>query len=175
MAVLGITLLYAGLTAFQATSQIKTAKSQAKAVAQTSIAKSDSLKEEGDLAVQQKAKEIKLRTARQTASFITSGLTMEGTPQDVLAETFDTGIADIENIGKNYQQSRLNILRGGSAQIGGIIDSGRNAAIGTIANSFSSFGSRGIGSSSLFNSPLSSDIDYGAPLPILKPTIGGLG
>jgi len=63
------TLAIIGLTALSAVSQIKQSEREAEAIA-----------EQGTLAAKSKAKETKLRAARAQSSFITSGLTLEGTP-----------------------------------------------------------------------------------------------
>lgn len=163
------------LTAFQAVSQIKTSTKQATTSARNAVAKARALKAEGDIAVQERAKQVRLRAARQTSSFITSGLTLEGTPMDVLGETFDVGIADIENIGTNFQTSRMNVLRGGEAEVESAIRSGRNQAIGSIASSFSSFAG-GSGAGSLFGSSQPANRGVGGvPIPVRKPTTGGFG
>lgn len=51
-------------------------------------------------AAEQRIKGIRKLAASQRASFLHSGiaLTGEGTPDDLLSETYDTGIADVENI-----------------------------------------------------------------------------
>ncbi len=160
------TAIFVGLTAAQAISGISTANSQAKVARQNATAKADALKKEGDLAVSEKAKEVKLRAARQVSSFITSGLTLEGTPTDVLNETFDVGIADVENIGANYQTSRMSVLRGGDAEAGNIIGGGRTRAIGTVASGFS-----GASTGGMFDFPASTPSNRGAggvPLPVRR-------
>ena len=159
------TALFVGLSAVSAISQISNASSQANMVENNAIAKSNALKTEGDLAVQQKAKEVRLTAARQTASFLSSGLTMEGTPTDVINETFSTGIADVQNIGKNYQTQRTNVLSGGAADAKSINNAGRTAAINTIASSFTSAsfaGSSGAGSFFGDQGTLSRDVAFGS-------------
>lgn len=166
------TAVFAGLIAVQAFSQISTANSQAKASLVNSQAQADALKKEGDITVSEKAKEVRLRAARQVSSFITSGLELEGTPMDVLDETFEVGVADIENIGSNYQTQRMNVLRGGKADALTSINQGRTAAIGSISSGFASYG----GSGSLFDSSTQSNRGVGGvPIPVKRPTTGGFG
>jgi hypothetical protein len=158
------TAIFVSLIAAQAISQVSNASSQAKVARTNALAKSSALKQEGDLAVSEKAKEIKLRGARQTSSFITSGLTMEGTPMDVLNETFDVGIADIQNIGRNYQTNRENVLRGGAAESSSIINAGRTEAIGTIASGAGSYAG-GSGAGAMFGAQggVSRTAAFGSP------------
>ncbi len=165
------TIVFLALTAAKAVSQVSNASSRAKVVSQNASAKAEALKAEGDIAVKERAKEVRLRAARQASSFITSGLTLEGTPTDVIDETFEVGIADIENIGANFQTSRRNIISSGNAEAQSINRAGRTAAIGTIVSSFSSFGSAG----SLFGSGQANRGAGGVPLPVPKPSPAGGG
>jgi hypothetical protein len=91
-----------GFAALSAVSSISAANSQAKAT----IA-------EGNLATQNKAKEVALKAARQKSSFLTSGLTLEGTPMSVIENTFNTGIEDIKALGSNYNSQSKNIMAQG--------------------------------------------------------------
>ncbi len=168
------TVLFASLIAVQAISQISNASSSAKIASQNASAKSEALRAEGDIAVAERAKEVRLRAARQTSSFITSGLTLEGTPTNVIDETFEVGIADIENIGANFQTSRRNIISSGDAEAQSINRAGQSATIGTIVSGFSSFGGAGdIGS--LFGTGQANRGVGGVPLPVRKPTPAGGG
>lgn len=108
------TILFAAFTGLKAISQMNAANKAAKVNAR-----------EGELVAKEKAKEIRYKAARQTVSFLNSGVTLDGTPQDVLGETFSTGQADITNIRHNYDNKSKSI-----------ISQGRTEAIGTIASGF---------------------------------------
>lgn len=108
------TILFAAFTGLQAVSGMMQAQSQAKsAVAQ------------GNIQMQERAKQVRYAAARQNVSFLNSGLSLEGTPMDVINETFDTGLADIRAIGANA-----------NAQSKNIIGQARTQAIGQIAGAF---------------------------------------
>ncbi len=158
------TVLFAGLIAGTALTQISNSTKQAKVAQNNAISKADSLKTEGDLAVQEKSKQVRLTAARQTASFLSSGLTLEGTPTDVINETYDVGIADVQNIGKNYQTARMNTLYGGGAQADAFISAGRAQAIGTIAQGAAGYaGASGAGSLFGTQGTASRTLAFGSP------------
>lgn len=123
------TALFIGLNLFSAASQQSAAKKQAKAT----IA-------EGNIVAANKAKEVARRAAAQQVSFLNSGLTLEGTPMNVIESTFNTGLEDINQIGANYNTAAKNQ-----------ISAGRSAALSTLASSFSSVAMPSIGGSSAFN------------------------
>lgn len=108
------TIVFAALTGIKAVSQMNAAEKQAKNAVR-----------EGELVAKEKAKEIRYKVARQTSSFLNSGLTLEGTPQDVIGETFSTGLEDVANIRANYTNKSKDIF-----------SKGRSEAIGTIASGF---------------------------------------
>lgn len=108
------TIIFAALTGLKAISQMNAAEKQAKNAVR-----------EGEIVAKEKAKEIRYKAARQTQSFLSSGLTLEGTAQTILDETFDTGKEDIANIRASYNNKSKNF-----------ISAGRTAAIGTIASGF---------------------------------------
>lgn len=133
------TILFAVFTGIQAISQIQTAKKEAKAVTRAAEARARALKLEGDLATKERAKSLRLRVARQASSFLSSGLTLEGTPEAVLNESFEVGFADIKNIGRNFQTTIDNTISAANAQSKSIVAAGRTAAIGTIVGGFANF------------------------------------
>lgn len=98
--------------------QYQQGKDQAKAAAR-----------QGDiLAAQSEKKTLKLASA-QKASFLSSGLTLDGTPQDVLEETFTLGKEDIGQIKDYYGQTAKNAYSTGRT---GLI-TGIASAAGTLA------------------------------------------
>lgn len=123
------TLIFAALTGLKAVSQMNNAEKMAKQTVR-----------EGEIVAKEKAKEVRYKVARQTSSFLNSGLTLEGTPQDVIGETFSTGLDDINKIRSNYTTKSKNY-----------ISQGRTEAIGTIASAFMpSMGSMGGSMGSMF-------------------------
>lgn len=175
------TLLFAGLNAFKAVSSMKNASDQAKAITQNAAnqaranqmnaqAQSDANIAAGNLATKERAKEIRYKAARQTASFLSSGLTLEGTPMDVIGETYTTGLEDLDLMGKNYNTNSNNIVNmaninnsnlisSANAQSKMTISAGRSEAINTIAGSFSNFDM-----GSLFGGGYQTGGSYAAPL-----------
>lgn len=132
------TALFIGFQALSAVSSIKQSKAQAKAV----IA-------EGNIAAANKAKEVQLKAARLQSSFLTSGLTLEGTPMSVIESTFDTGIEDIQQIRSNYGNQAKNI-----------ISAGRSEALGKLASGAQGLDFSGMASSGTFN-PITSNLPVG--------------
>lgn len=122
------TILFAALTGLSAISKMNAAEKQAKQTVR-----------EGELVAKEKAKEIRYKVARQTSSFLNSGLTLEGTPNIVIGETFSTGLEDINNIRNNYNTKSKNL-----------ISAGRQEAISTIAGGFASAGMGGGSMGSMF-------------------------
>jgi hypothetical protein len=86
----------------------KNAKAQANAVAQ-----------EGALRAQERAKQTKMLAAKQKTSFLNSGisLTGEGTPQAMLDDTYNTGLADIGQIKSNANTQSKNIMAQARSQM----------------------------------------------------------
>jgi endo-beta-N-acetylglucosaminidase D len=111
--------------AFSASQSIKNAKSAANAT----IA-------EGNIATANKAKEVQMRAARQKSSFLNSGLTLEGTPENVIDSTFSTGLTDLNQLSSNYNTKAKQQIAEGRAQ-----------AISSIASSFAGASFAGAGAS----------------------------
>lgn len=159
------TVLFAAFTGLKALSTMSAAKDQAKQVKRNAEAQALALRTEGELASKEKAKQIRYNAARQTSSFLSSGLTLEGTPQDVLGETYTTGLEDISNISKGYNTKISNTISSANAQSKSIMSSARSQVISDIAGSFagSSFGSnfaKGVQGSvgNMFNSAYFGDL-----------------
>ena len=109
-----MTAVMIGLSVVGAASEVSNAKRQAKAT----IA-------EGNIVAANKAKEVARKAATQRVSFLNSGITLEGTPMNVIESTFNTGMEDINQIGSNYNMAAKNQ-----------ISAGRSAAISSLASSF---------------------------------------
>ena len=114
------TLAIIGLTAFQAVSQIKQSEREAEATVKA-----------GDLQAEAKGKETRLRAARAKSSFLTSGLTLEGTPMAAIGDIFKTGLEDIDQISTNTNTRAKNIISSGRTQALGTLASGIGGAFGT--------------------------------------------
>ena len=149
------TVALLGLTALKAVSQVKQSEAEAKAaVAQ------------GEFAAKTKAKETKLKAARAQSSFLTSGLTLEGTPMAAIQDIFSTGLEDVEQIATNVNRRSKNI-----------ISSGRTAALGTLASGIGGsfgggdiFGDSAGGFTVPFTGSGSTISAGGSPIPGVKPT-----
>jgi len=131
-----ISIALIGLSVLSAGSKMAAAKDQAKELRRNTEAQAEAKRKEGELAASEKSKQIRQKAASQTSSFLTSGITLEGTPMDVLGETFTTGLADIDNIRSGYNTSIDNTVRSGNSQIKGLLSSARAEAISDIAGSF---------------------------------------
>jgi hypothetical protein len=93
-------------------------KAQAKAAAR-----------QGDILAKESEKKTLKLAAAQKASFLSSGLTLEGTPQDVIGETFTLGKEDIGQIKDYYGQQAKNAYSAGRTQL----ITGIASAAGTLA------------------------------------------
>lgn len=96
------TLILGGLAAAGAVSSISSANQQAKALAK-----------QGQVAAQEKAKQVSAQMAQQKTSFLSSELELEGTPMSVISSTANVGRADIENMVSNYNSQIKNVRRQG--------------------------------------------------------------
>lgn len=118
-------ILFLGLTALSAGSKFSAARDQAKEVVRQS-----------EVAGKERAKSTRLKAARQTVSFLNSGITLEGTSGDIVSETFDTGIADIKQISRNANVKSRNIVSSARTDaISSIVSSAAGAGFGTSAGS----------------------------------------
>lgn len=108
------TVIFAALAGLQAVSKMSAAESAAKATIK-----------KGEIDASQSALKTRYAAAKQTASFLASGITLEGTPMDVVNETFKTGKEDVANIRDNANATAKNQ-----------ISTGRSQAIDSIMGSF---------------------------------------
>jgi hypothetical protein len=107
------TAFFVALTAISAIGKMNAANSQA----QAEVDQANRQEKVSMLNTEQKAGAAK-------ASFLSSGLTMAGTPELAVKNIFTTGITDVNNIGANANTAAKNAIA-----------SGRAAAIGQIAGS----------------------------------------
>jgi hypothetical protein len=167
------TLAFAGLQAFKAVSSISAANKQAKQVTRQAEIDANATIEAGNLASKEKALQIKRNAARQTSSFLQSGITLDDTAGVAINDIFATGIDDVTQIGVNANTRASNYISNANAQSKQLISAARTQAIGDIVGSFSSssfgdFGGSGFtvpftGSSTTFTAS-------GIPIPGNKPT-----
>jgi hypothetical protein len=99
-------LVVGGLGLMQGIGQYNQAKSAARATAA-----------EGDIVAKNRQKEIMMLASRQRLSYLQAGLELEGTPTNVITDTYNTGLADINNIYTNYRQSVKNQMTGARSQL----------------------------------------------------------
>ena len=134
------TIIFAGLTAFQTLSTLSQGRKEAKQQIR-----------QGELAASEKAKETRLRVGRAKASFLSSGLEMEGTPEIALSSMFTSGIADVNQILSNANTAAKNT-----------VSQARTQAISNLAGSFagsSMFSS--VRSAGMFN-PITENLPMGS-------------
>lgn len=118
------TIAMAAFSAISAASTMQQGKAQAKAIAR-----------KGTLDAKNKAKETVYRAANLRQSFLSGGLSMEGTPMSVINETITTGQEDVDQIIANANMSSKNTM-----------SSARSSALGKLGKTFaSSLGSFDIG------------------------------
>lgn len=90
----------------------------------------------GEIAAWRRADEIKRLASKQRVSYLSAGLELEGTPQAVVNDTYNTGIADVLAIRSAYNQKSKNILKSAQAKLlgnlaktgvrAGLLDFGEN-------------------------------------------------
>lgn len=117
------TMAFVALSVVSAGAKISDANKQAKAT----IA-------EGNIVASNKAKQVAGAAATQRVSFLQSGITLEGTPMNVIESTFNTGLEDIGQIRSNYNTKARNQ-----------ISAGRTAAISSLASGFAGASLPGVG------------------------------
>lgn len=107
----------AGLNVASAIGNYNSAKSQARQTIQ-----------EGEIAAERRADEISKLASRQRVLYLAAGLELEGTPQAVVDDTYNTGIADVRAIRSSYNQQAKNIIKQARANLlGGLANAGVSA------------------------------------------------
>lgn len=108
----------AGLKVASALGQYQQARQTAKSVIK-----------EGNVAAARRTQEIRELAALQRVSYIAAGLELEGTPQAVIADTYRTGIEDIQAIKSSYEAKAKNIIKSAQASLlGNLADAGMSAS-----------------------------------------------
>lgn len=116
----------AGLSLASAVGNYNASKSEARNVVK-----------QGNIAMERRADEIKALAAKQRVSYLQAGLELEGTPQSVISDTYNTGIEDVNAIRESTNQQSKNIITKARAKLIGDIAS-------TAVNAYS-MGSMGSG------------------------------
>lgn len=119
------TAVIAGLSVASAIGNYNQSKSESRQTAKA-----------GAIAAEKRADDIMKLASKQRISYLSAGLELEGTPQNVINDTYETGIADVNNIIGAYSQKSKNImtkaranLLGGLAKAGASAFSGNNASL----------------------------------------------
>lgn len=102
--------VYVGLSAASAIGSYNQSKSQARQAIK-----------QGEIAMKNRADEIRSLAAKQRVSYLASGLELEGTPNAVIADTYNTGIEDVNAIRESANQQSKNILTAARAKLLGDI------------------------------------------------------
>lgn len=90
------------------------------------------VEKEGAIKAAERAEDIRKLAAKQRVAYVSAGLELEGTPQNVMADTYNTGIADVLSIGASYHQQAKNIKKQATAQLlGSLASAGVSAFSGS--------------------------------------------
>lgn len=116
--IMAVTALASGVS--KAVSSVKDAKAQAKAT-----------KAEAEQQIQEKARQAAKLMSQQKSSFLKGGVYFEGSPEDVINETYDFANEDIRRLTSNANTSIKNTMRKGrTAFATSLIDSVTGALTG---------------------------------------------
>lgn len=84
---------------------------------------------EGQQALENRKKEILQLAAQQKMAYLDAGLDLEGTPQSMIQETYQTGVEDVKALSDSYNQQIKNQIMVARAElVGGIAQAGFSAA-----------------------------------------------
>lgn len=97
--------------------------SVAKGIGEFNASKSNAraLKREGEIKIDQRKKEILELVAQQKVGYVDSGVEFEGTPQNVMQDTYNTGWEDIEALRTSYNTQIKNTMKKARAGLLGSI------------------------------------------------------
>lgn len=119
----------------------------ASAVGKYNAAKSSAraMKRQAEQEMENRKQEILKLAATQKVGYIQAGVELEGTPQAVIQDTYQTGIEDVNAIRSNYKQAIKNTLtQARTSLLADIVSVGNNTA-----KTYMSFGGGEGGSSGL--------------------------
>ena len=92
---------------------------------QQSKADAKSVIKAGNIEAERRTQEIRELAAMQRVSYIAAGLELEGTPQAIIANTYNTGIEDIKAIKSSYEAKAKSIVKTAQASLlGNLADAG---------------------------------------------------
>lgn len=153
---MGVTAAVVATTALSAASAIgsyNSAKSNARATIR-----------EGERVAQNRADEISKLASRQRVLYLHAGLELEGTPQAVVNDTYNTGIADVRAIRSSYTQQAKNIMKQARANL-----------LGSLANTaVSAFSMANMGGSSLATQNVTGTAASGGNVTFTDASYGGI-
>ena len=155
------TLAIVGLTLFQADAGLRAAEKQAKfdqqqadRVLRQAEADQKALQEQTDLEQEERRKRTRALVGSQKVSFLQAGLTLEGTPEFALEQTFTTGQEDMELAQRNTDTRIRNIQNAANTQADSFINraeqtlsNARTEAIGSLVSAGSSIAAPTFGDS----------------------------
>lgn len=114
------TAVIAGLSVASAIGNYNQSKSESRQTAKA-----------GAIAAEKRADDIMKLASKQRISYLSAGLELEGTPQNVINDTYETGIADVNNIIGSYSQKSKNIMTKARADLlGGLAKAGASTMAG---------------------------------------------
>lgn len=127
---MGVAAVVAGLGVASAIGNYNQSKSQARQTIK-----------KAEIDMQNRANEIRALAARQRVSYLQAGLELEGTPNAVITDTYNTGIADVNAIRDSANQTAKNIRKQARAKLLGDLAStavlAYSVGAGSGASSFS--------------------------------------
>lgn len=156
------TAVMAGLSLASAIGNFNQSKSEARQTAR-----------QGAIAAQNRADEIKKLAAKQRVSYLQAGLELEGTPQAVINDTYNTGLEDINEIKSAYNQSSKNIMtQARSKLLGDIAKTGASVMAG--GNGLENMGgTKSLTSQGYLNGLVGGDITGTIPVQPRRPLFRG--
>ena len=139
----GAAIVIGGLSIASAVGKYNSSKSAARNV-----------KKQAAIEAHNRMEEIKKLTAEQRVRYISAGLQLEGTPEQVINDTYNKGMADVWNIYSNSKQNAKNIMTVARSQLIGDMASTAVKAMGQYNNYAGGSPTEGgeLGSSQLTNS-----------------------
>lgn len=103
---MGVAAVVAGLGVASAIGNYNQSKSQARQTIK-----------KAEIDMQNRANEIRALASRQRVSYLQAGLELEGTPNAVITDTYNTGIADVNAIRDSANQTAKNIRKQAEAKL----------------------------------------------------------
>lgn len=105
---------------------------------------------EGNIAAEDKARQVRMKAAAARSSFLTSGLTLEGTPLAAIDDIFTVGLADMNQMRKNTDVAAR-----------GIVGNARTKALESAASTLTSMDFGNVGGSIRTVGTPDQQIDFG--------------